>query len=841
MTVQPTTETPTPTELVSRLSLERKAELTAGARLWWTNAAPEIGLEPVKVSDGPHGVRGERFDERDVASCTPCGTALAASWDPGVVSRVGALVGEDASRRGIHVVLGPTMNIHRSPLGGRGFECYSEDPLLNGSIATGWIAGVQSRGVAATPKHFVCNDAETSRTTVDCIVDERALREIYLVPFELAAKAGAWALMTGYNRVNGAYISRALVTEILKDEWQWDGLAMSDWFALGDTVGWANGGLDLEMPGPARLFGSPLLDAVRRGEVDESTLDDKVSRLLTLAARVGRLNGSVTPPAPRQVAPAGADMEDRRWSMSAPADASDFGGFAPGGDILIEAAAASFVLLKNDAGLLPLQPVQKLAVIGPNAHDPAYQGGGSAHVNLRDVPTPLDAIRNAFSAEVTHEPGDAPRLTLPGLHKLVDGLDLEYFLPGELEAAARETRDASSFIWQEDLPGIGAQSRGMVRVSTTLTPAESGAYLFSVRGSSDCRLRVAGRDVAAFTPGPDERGDGALFSLVDARGEAMLTAGEPVLVEVETALFQDALNGLTLGCRPPQPADPIDRAAQAARDADAVVLIVGTSEDVERESDDRTTTALPGEQEELIRRVLEANPATIVVVNAASAVDMAWARDASTVLYAWYPGEAFGPALVDVLTGTREPGGRLPITIGRRHEDYGAWNTTPIDGRLEYPESVFVGYRHFDAHELEPEFCFGHGLGYGEWAYDAVRVDGLSVEVDVRNAGNRPAKEIVQLYVAADDARIPRPPRELRAFAPVTLEPGETTTVSFELDERAFAYWDSGWRADPGRYRILVGRSSRDIRLSEEVVLEDVGGVLSVRSMTAAETQEEEQ
>jgi beta-glucosidase len=815
MTVQPTTETPTPAELVSQLSLERKAELTAGASLWWTNAAPEIGLEPVKVSDGPHGVRGERFDERDVASCTPCGTALAASWDPGLVSRVGALVGEEARGRGIHVVLGPTVNIHRSPLGGRGFECYSEDPLLNGSIAAGWIAGIQSRGVAATPKHFVCNDAETSRTTVDCIVEERALREIYLVPFELAAKAGAWAVMTGYNRVNGAYINRALVTEILKDEWQWDGLALSDWFALGDTVGWANGGLDLEMPGPARLFGSPLLDAVRRGEVDESTLDDKVSRLLTLAARVGRLNGSVTPPAPRQVAPAG--------------------------DTLVEAAAAGFVLLKNDASLLPLEPVQKLAVIGPNAHDPAYQGGGSAHVNMRDVPTPLEAIRSAFSAEITHEPGDMPRLTLPGLHLLVDGLDLEYFLPGELEAAARETRDASAFIWQEDLPGIGPQSRGLVRVSTTLTPEESGAYLFSVRGSSDCRLRVGGRDIAAFTPGPDERGDGALFSLVDARGEATLTAGEPVLVEVETALYPDALNGLTLGCLPPQPADPIDRAARAARDADAVVLIVGTSEDVERESDDRKTTALPGAQEELIRRVLEANPATVVVVNAASAVDMAWARDASTVLYAWYPGEAFGPALVDVLTGAREPSGRLPITIARAHEDYAAWNTTPVDGRLEYPESVFVGYRHFDAHELEPEFCFGHGLGYGEWAYDAVRVDGLSVEVDVRNAGDRPAKEIVQLYVAAAEARIPRPPRELRAFAPVTLEPGETTTVSFELDERAFAYWDSGWRADPGRYRILVGRSSRDIRLSEEIVLEDVGGVLSVRSMTAAETQREEQ
>jgi beta-glucosidase len=315
-----------------------------------------------------------------------------------------------------------------------------------------------------------------------------------------------------------------------------------------------------------------------------------------------------------------------------------------------------------------------------------------------------------------------------------------------------------------------------------------------------------------------------------------------VLVEIEMALLPETLNGVHVGCLPPRPADMLERAVRAAADADAVVLLVGTSEDLERESDDRTTTELPGEQPELIRRVLAANPNTVVVVNAATAVDLDCARNASTVLYVWYPGEAFGPALVDVLTGQREPSGRLPLTIGARHEDYAAWSTIPVDGRLEYPESVFVGYRHFDRAGLEPEFCFGHGLGYGEWAYDAVRVDGFAVDVDVRNTGDRRSKEIVQLYVAPPEGAVPRPPLELRAFAPVTLDAGETATVSFELDERAFSYWDSGWRADPGTYRILVGRSSRDIRLEEEVALADVGGgVLSVRSMTAAETQEEEQ
>ena len=816
MTVQPTTETPTPRDLVSRLSLERKVELAAGASLWWTGSAPEIGLDAIKVSDGPNGVRGERFDERDVAPSTPCGTGLAASWDPGLVSRVGALVAEEAKRQGVHVVLGPTMNIHRSPLGGRGFECYAEDPFLNGTIAAAWIAGVQSRDVAATPKHFVCNDAETSRTTVDCIVDERALREIYLVPFELAARAGAWALMTGYNRVNGEYCpaSRLLVTDILKGEWQWDGLTMSDWFALGDTVGWANGGLDLEMPGPARLFGTTLLDAVRDGTVDEATLDDKIARLLTLAARVGRLNGMVNPPT---LPPSGAHAA-RRIDLH--------------GDVLADAAAAGFVLLKNDIGLLPLAPVRRLAVIGPNAADPAYQGAGSAHVNLRDVATPLEAIRDAFgvTAEIVHEPGCAPRMTLPGLHLLCGDLTVEYFSPGAAEPAAREVRTASTFIWQEELPGLGADARGVVRISTVLTPPETGTYLFSIRGSADCALRVGGRDVAVFSPQQDEHGGGALFGRRDVRGEAELTAGEPQLLEVEMGLFSDDLNVLSLGCRPPQPADQLDRAVRAAAEADAVVLIVGTSEDIERESDDRETTELPGEQETLIRRVLEANPKTVVVVNAATAVDMAWAREASTVLYAWYPGEAFGTALVDVLRGDREPAGRLPITIARRHDDYAAWDTRPVDGRLEYPESVFVGYRHLDAAGIEPEFCFGHGLGYGRWDYEALELsspelsagESLTVDVTVRNVGTRRSKEIVQVYVADPEASLPRPPRELKAFAPITLEPGEATTVTLELDSRAFSYWDGGWRAEPGVFGVLVGRSSRDVRLTGQVVLKEV-------------------
>jgi beta-glucosidase len=476
--------------------------------------------------------------------------------------------------------------------------------------------------------------------------------------------------------------------------------------------------------------------------------------------------------------------------------------------------------------------VRTLAVIGPNAADPSYQGAGSAHVNLRDVVTPLDAVREAFgvTAEIVHEPGCAPRMTLPGLHLLDGELMLDYFVPGGAEPVAREVRDASTFIWQQELPGIGSDAAGIVRVSKLLTPPETGTYLFSVRGSAGCAVRVGGREVAIFSPQADEHGAGALFGRRDVRGKVELKAGEPVLIEVEMALFPDNLNVLSLGCRPPQPADQLERAVRAAATADAVVLIVGTSEDIERESDDRETTELPGEQETLIRRVLEANPKTVVVVNAATAVDMTWAREASTVLYAWFPGEAFGPALVDVLSGDREPAGRLPITIARRHEDYAAWDTRPIDGRLEYPESVFVGYRHLDAAGIEPEFCFGHGLGYGSWDYETINLsspelwagDSLTVDVTVRNVGTRRSKEVVQVYIADPEASLPRPPRELKAFAPITLEPGEAGTVTLELDSRAFSYWDGGWYAEPGVFEVLVGRSSRDVRLTGQVVLKEV-------------------
>jgi beta-glucosidase len=743
--------------------------MTAGVDAWSAGA--------LVFSDGPNGVRGPGFDERDSALCTPCGSALAATWDPALVRAVGGLIGHEARRKAVQVVLGPVLNIPRSPLGGRCFECLGEDPLLSGTLAAAWIAGVQAAGVAACPKHFVCNDSETARTRLDCVVSERALREIYLVPFEHALRAGAWALMAAYNAVNGTPCTEhgELLRGVVKGEWGWDGVVISDWYAARRTVACAAGGLDLEMPGPPRAFGAALAEAVDSGAVDGALLDDKVERLERLAARVGG-----EPPAP------------------------------PPADLLREAAAAGFVLLKNDGALLPLDRARRIAVIGPAATDPCLQGGGSAQIAVATFTDPLTAIRARFG-QVTHERGCSQRPGAGPLHALTGPLLVEYLAGGE--TVARERRATSRLVWLGTMPD-GADR---VRVSGMLEPPCDGVHGVSVRGSGPVRLAVGGTEVARHEPPADVEPLAALFSDVEGTGEIALGAGEPVPVRIELTLPPRADHVLAFGCRPPEPADAIERAVAAAVAADVAVVLVGTSDDVEAESADRATTALPGRQDELVPRVIAANANTVVVVNAGAAVDMPWADDAPAVLYAWFGGHELGPALADVLAGDREPGGRLALSIAHDPGDYAAYDTAPdADGRLQYREGVLVGYRQLDAAGAEPRFCFGHGLGYTEFAYERLRVAPGEAAVTVRNAGDRAGKEVVQLYVSGPEDSVP--PLELRAFAAVTLAPGESRTVVLELGERAFAHWDearSDWHAEPGKYGIHVGRSSRELRLHD--------------------------
>jgi beta-glucosidase len=820
-------------ELVRSLSIEEKAALTAGIDAWHAAGLASIGLAPLQTLDGPNGVRGMTFPVGSTSTCTPCGTGLGATWDPDVVREVAARIGLEARRAGVHYLLGPVVNLVRSPLGGRVFEAFGEDPVLTGVLGAAYVQGIQSAGVAATPKHFVANESEYHRTSVDCRVDERTLRELYLSPFEAVANAGAWSMMAAYNRVNGVHCadSEYLAGQILKHEWAWDGVLMSDWHSADDTVAGALAGLDLEMPGPSHVFGPKLAEAVRSGDVSEAVLDDMARRLLLLAARVGALDLSGNGPAARSAEP--ALDPSAPWHLSDPDAAA----------LVRRAAADSFVLLAND-GILPLRPAElrRVAVIGPNAAQPAIQGGGAAHISAPPPVTPLDGLRAAMpGVEIVHEVGCRIDRFLPPLAAMelqdkdgLPGMTVELFRGQELAGAPAVTWhiDSSELHLFGDLPGGVPDDDNSVRMSGWLTPAESGRYEIALRGFGGRRLRVDGAlAVDDWDAAPAADIPTALFEGTDEGRDFELTAGRPVFVEAELHLGVSAPCLLAIGCRPPRGSDRIEEAAAAAASADVAVVVVGTDEQWETEGRDRPTIALPGRQDELVERVVAANPRTIVVVNAASPVGLPWSDQVAALVYAFFPGQEFGNALADVLTGKSEPGGRLPFTLAARESDYPALSTMPdADERLPYAEGLFMGYRHFDEKEIEPRFCFGHGLGYARIEFESMEVaaDGLPagdsarLKVRLRNTGDRPGKEVVQVYVSDLESSVPRPVRELKGFAPVHLDPDESIEVFLVLEDRDLAYWDIAtgtWRIEPGRFEILVGRSSRDIRLHASLEL----------------------
>jgi beta-glucosidase len=814
-------------ELVRSLSIEEKAALTGGIDAWHARGLPRIGLAPMQTLDGPNGVRGMTFPVGSTATCTPCGTALGATWDPDLVREVAARIGIEARRAGVHYLLAPVLNLVRSPLGGRDFEAFGEDPVLAAILGAAYVEGIQSAGVAATPKHLVANESETHRTSVDSRLDERTLRELYLIPFEAAANAGAWSMMAAYNRVNGVHCvdNEQLLRAILKGEWSWDGVVMSDWHAADDTAAGAAAGLDLEMPGPPHFYGPALAAAVRRGEVGEAVLDEMARRILLLAARVGALGGEgVGGPGAAPQAPLDPSTP---WHLS-DADAAA---------LVRRAAAESFVLLTND-GILPLAPerLRKVAVIGPNAAKPCAQGGGAAHISAPPTVTPLDGLRAALPGlEIVHEPGCRIDLFLPLLSGMDvrdrdgrPGMTIEIYRgqqPAGAPCASWHT-DTSELHLFGDLPAGVTEDDYSVRLAGWLTPSETGTHEIALRGFGGRRLRVDGAvAVDRWDAAPAADIPTAIFEGTDEGAAFELTAGKRVLIEAELHSDVIAPHLLVVGCRPPQASDRLEEAVAAAASADVAIVVVGTDESWETEGRDRKTVALPGRQDELVERAAAANPRTVVVVNAGCPVGLPWCEKVAAILYAFLPGQEFGNALADVLVGGSEPGGRLPFTIAARWTDYPALDTTPDEQeQLVYAEGLSVGYRHFDIAGIEPRFCFGHGLGYTDVEYESLEVisDGLpdgdaaQLGVRLRNTGDLPTKEVVQVYVADLESSVPRPSRELKSFAPVRLEPGETAEVFLALEERDLAYWDTepgAWRIESGRFEILVGRSSRDIRL----------------------------
>ncbi len=868
------------TGLIAALSVQDKVLLLTGADSWRTQGAEALGLRPMITSDGPAGVRGVLLDERRPSSSLPCPSALGATWDTGLVSELAAALGAEARSKDVDVLLAPTINLMRTPLGGRGFECFSEDPVLTGRIGVAFVRGVQSAGVAATVKHFVGNDSETQRWTYDARIAEQVLRELYLAPFEACVRqAGAAVVMAAYNKVNGVPMTEhaRLLRDVLKDEWGFDGVVTSDWHAARSTAATALAALDLAMPGPDGPWGAQLAQAVADGAVTPEVLDDKVARLLRLAGRVGALSDTGTAAAegsfPRRDTVEGTGSCEAakpvpsatagRRSARADGTRGGLGGSSPRGDtalvdraLLRRATTASLVLLRNERGTLPVDPtaVSRLAVIGPNAVRPAIHGGGSAVVMPVTVSTPAAGLTAALAgqAEVIVSEGcqtwvlvpepAAGSLSDPGTGE--PGLRLEFRArDGALLAA--EHRNSTALTWWDQVPpGIGWGKAGKIVLITSFRPDSDGPHVLGAAGVGHLTLTVDGTVVAqGATVVPDDPVE-AMTRPGEIRAMVTLPAGREAQIRLEYAPAADGEGPLAvrLGIVPAADEDDLlAEAVLAARQADAAVVVVGSAAMTESEGFDRETLALPGRQDELVRRVAAVNARTVVVVNAGMPVLMPWAERVAAVIYAWLPGQAMGEALADVLLGRAEPGGRLPVTLPAREADCPVLHAVPRDGVLAYDEGLLIGYRGYDARLSRPQFPFGHGLGYTTWAYESLRTatadltagDELDLTVTVRNTGSRPGREVVQAYLAGppeqgdgEAGRATRPVRELAAFGIATAGPGESAEVTLQVPARAFARWDEdtgGWLWPPGPFTVHVGRSSRDLPLTAPVRSVPVG------------------
>jgi beta-glucosidase len=849
-------------DLLARMTLEEKIALLGGDKTGFaTRPLERLGIPGMTMTDGPVGVRWEK------STAFPAGVAMAASWDPDLVSRIGVAIGREAKAHGRDVLLGPCLNIHRVPQGGRNFESFGEDPYLASRMAVAYVRGVQGEGVIATAKHFAVNNQETERMSVDARVDERALNEIYLPAFKAAVQeAGAWAVMSAYNKLNGFWCSEnpRLLTDILKRDWAFTGLVMSDWGAVHSAVPTANAGCDLEMPRAEYMNEPQLLPAIKGGDAAAAIVDDKVRRILRAMIAMGVLDRNGRP------APGGA--------LDTPAHRA----------LARDAAVDSAVLLKNDGRLLPLAGarLKSVAVVGPNAAIARTGGGGSSRVTPFYSVSPVEGIRTRLrsTVQVVYAAGcgmrgdstalDPSALAPPGARRGVHGLLGEYFDNPDLQGAPVATRiDDRIDLSLGRQPGaeeiallpVGLKPQNFsVRWAGTLTPAKTGEYEFSARADDGVRLFVGDRLLIDGWTQMPRTGKQATMALDANRAYA-----------IRIEYFQRSGAALLrIGWRPAD-SELLREAVAAARGTDVALVFAGLSAAYESEGSDRETLALPANQEQLIQAVVAANPRTVVVLNSGAPIVMeSWIDRVPAVMEAWYPGQEAGNAVAALLFGDRVPSGKLPATFLRRWEDSPAYGHFPGQiGVVDYAEGVFVGYRHFDRANIEPRFPFGHGLSYTTFAYRDLRVTShtagtaaagagsdlpfdsagrnsspfnggqgvpsdsrgaqgsqagtsrspaITISFDLENTGSREGAEVAQVYLGAARASVPRPVKELKAFRKLMLKPGERTRVTVTLDRAALAFYDAArhdWVVEPGAFDVLVGSSSRDIRLRGSVVV----------------------
>ncbi|KAJ9425854.1 hypothetical protein FOXG_02555 [Fusarium oxysporum f. sp. lycopersici 4287] len=838
-------------DISGELSLEDAVNLLSGQDFWRTRANEVLGLGSLKFSDGPNGVRGEDWINGAPSVAIPCGTALGASFDAELISKLAGVLARECRRKGVHGLLAPTMNIHRYPLCGRNFESFSEDPLLTGLVAASFVNGLQAQGIATSPKHFLANEAENGRRWSDSVIEQRALREIYLEPFRIVVEqADPWCIMTAYNSVNGSFCSESQnLLSILRNEWRYNGAVISDWFGTYSTTEAFNAGLDLEMPGPTKFREyNKVLEAIKRGEVQKDQITGSTTRVIDLLRKTGRVGEPGFPPPLK-------------------AEEPDYLNDAKSRLLIRQAAESSMVLLKNERGTLPLVDRNTtLAVFGHHATEPSLFGGGSASLKVPYSSTPWVSLSKTYRNAALGAGVAVNRLVpLPiesGLH--IENITLLWYngdqpSPEQL-FHSQELKDTLYMLVEHAPDGLLDHSDFCTSMKFELVAQKTGSYNLSLSGpgSAKCLLDDlvvldVERDLSVST-------EDFLFD----RSKLEICRDEPLLLEAGRTYRLDVLSwsskhkaqnvnreffiqgcrlGLALAC---DDDIALTRAEKLAETVDTALVVVGTGTEWESEGFDRVSMQLPRRQDELILRVANAcQGQTIVVVNAGSPIDTStWIDEVDAVIYAWFPGMEFGNALARVISGEVSPCARLPTTFWDTVEDYPAGHVESLmtsDKEIYYREGIYVGYRQQSLQTYNPRFAFGHGLSYTTFscsfkspafrAFDP-RQETAKVFLTVQNTGLLAASLTVLLFVEALESATPRPNVELRAFAKTeVLEPGTSQDLELCLKAREFSYWDVKdhlWRVDAGKYRLRVAgpRGVRDWRAIEDVVVRIEEGII---------------
>ncbi|KAI3616685.1 beta-glucosidase [Moniliophthora roreri] len=836
-------------ETLSKLTMPDKIRLLCGLGWWHTEPVPSLCIPSMRMSDGPNGVRGTQFFNGVPSSCFPSSTGLGSTFDIDLARQVGEALADECRAKGCHILLGPTTNTQRSPLGGRSFESFSEDPVLNGSIAAAYINGLQSKGVAATLKHYVANDQEFERFSVSSEVSERALREIYLKPFQIAIReSNPWALMSSYNRVNGLHVSenKWLLDDILRKEWGYKGMIMSDWIGVYSTAESIRAGLDLEMPGPTVMRGNAVMRALAAQKLFPSDIDDRVRKILELLEKAFASG-----------IPFGAPEK--------PVDTPELR------QLLRTTAADSVVLLKNTKNLLPLTSssnIKKIAVIGPNAKTAFTSGGGSARLLESWKVTLLQGITAAakeIDADVQYTIGATSHKMLPLAEDVVfqhggqPGGVLEFWNEKPSEDFLSTKADIGNLnegvVWSTTtkstncilLDGVNANKvdyNCYFRYTTTFIPDESGDWIFGVSVSGLGNVFIDGKLAIDLSNDPPKGnhligvGTAELCGIVKD-----MQKGQKYSLEIRISNLEfmaqipiiPAWGGFRLGAmKVMEPEQAIKDAVKLAKESDVAILVVGLNHEWESENYDREDLSLPGLTNRLVTEVLAANPQTVVVNQSGSAVELPWADEASTVLQAFFGGNELGNGVADVLFGKVNPSAKLSLTFPKRLADCPAYpsygNKTQDHGKVLYNEGVFVGYRGYQIKSIAPAFPFGFGLSYTQFEYSDLQSTPISsdgsftVALKVKNVGQINGREVVQIYISDPESSLARAKQELRGFKKVSLKAGETKEVKVELDRDALGFYDErrgSWVAERGKFGVLAGASSEDIRLRTEVELKD--------------------